>query len=107
MNRSITLTLPHSLSQPEARRRVVEALGELERHAAQAKLGSFQHGWQGERASFVAHALGQEVSGHVEVLANSVAMEVTLPAFLAFVANAVRGRLQAEGHKLLSKDAGR
>jgi hypothetical protein len=105
MNKSITLTFPHSLPQQEARRRIEQALVQMEQQAAQAKLLNFRQTWQGDRLNFVAQMLGQEVSGFVDVLPETVAMEVTLPGFLAFVADAVRGRLQNEGRKLLGKNA--
>jgi len=107
MNRSITMSFPHELSQPEARRRVEAALGQLGQQLTTVKFASLRQSWQGDRMSFVAQVLGQDVSGHVDVLPETVGIEVTLPAILALLADVVKGRLQTEGRKLLARDAGK
>lgn len=106
MNRSITLTLPHSLPKAEARRRVDEALAQAGQQLTQIKIAQFRKDWQGDRLNFLAQMLGQEVAGHVEILDQGIKLEVSLPALFALMAEAVRGRLQSEGRKLLAKNAG-
>jgi hypothetical protein len=106
MNKSITLTFPHSLPRDEARRRIEQALRQMGEQLSQVKLVQFRQAWQGDRLTFFAQFLGQEVSGHVEVLEQTVTVEVALPGLLWLMADAVRHRLQTEGHKLLAKQAG-
>jgi hypothetical protein len=53
--------------------------------------------------SFSAQALGQGISGRLDVLDNRVHMEVDLPLVLAMIADQIRGRLQREGQLLLEK----
>lgn len=101
------MSFPHTLSQPEARRRVEDALGQLGQQLTAVKLVSFNPNWQGDRCSFVAHVLGQEVSGHVDVLPQNVGIEVALPPMFALLADMVKGRLQAEGRKLLAPNTTR
>jgi hypothetical protein len=102
MNKSITLTFPHSLPKQEARSRVEQALSQMEQQLTQVKLVQVRQSWQGDRVSFLARLAGQEVSGHVDVLEHTVAIEVALPNFLWLIANGVKGRLQTEGRKLLA-----
>jgi hypothetical protein len=106
MNKSITLTFPHSLPKQEARSRVETALSQMGQQLTQVKLVQFRQNWQGDRLSFLAQLAGQEVSGHVDVLEQTVAVEVALPGVLWLIANAVRHRLQSEGRKLLGPKAG-
>lgn len=106
MNQTITLTLPHSLPKAEARRRVDEALAQAGHQLTQIKIAQFRKNWEGDRLTFLAQLLGQEVAGHVEVQEQGIKLEVSLPGILAFMADVVRGRLQSEGRKLLAKNAG-
>jgi len=106
MNKSITLTFPHTLPKHEARRRVEQAFAQLGQQLTQVKLVAFERAWAGDRVNFVAALLGQQVRGHVDVLDQTVGLEVELPGLLSMLANVVQGRLQAEGRKLLAKDAG-
>jgi predicted metal-dependent hydrolase len=106
MNQSITLTFPHSLPKQEARNRVETALSQMGQQLTQVKVVQFRQNWQGDRLTFLARLVGQEISGHVDVLEQTVTVEVALPAILWLVANAVRHRLQSEGRKLLALKAG-
>ena len=105
MNKSITLTFPHSLPRLEARQRVERALSQLEQQLTQVKVMQFRQNWQGDRLTFLARLVGQEVSGHVEVSEQTVTVDVALPGFLWLIANGIRGRLQTEGRKLLTQNA--
>jgi autotransporter translocation and assembly factor TamB len=107
MNKSITLTFPHTLPKHEARQRVEQAFGQLGQQLTQVKLVGFERAWVGDRVNFAATFLGQQVRGHVDVLDQTVGLEVELPGLLAMLVDVVRGRLQAEGRKLLAKNAGR
>ena len=59
--------------------------------------------WDGDRMMFDARALGQSVSGHVDVGATSVTLVMVLPPLLAAIADKLRGKLTQAGQLLLKK----
>lgn len=64
---------------------------------------SMQERWEGDRLHFEGGGLGQKLSGRLDVLADSVRVELDLPEFLAAIADKIAGRLRIEGQKLLEK----
>lgn len=99
----ITITIPHNLDQAEARRRIGEGFAGLQSQIAGAPIANLSQGWEGDRLSFAATALGQRVSGRIDVGAREVRIEVDLPAFLAGIADKIAGRLRKQGTLLLEK----
>jgi putative polyhydroxyalkanoate system protein len=101
MSKAVTVTIPHELGRAEARRRVEAGFGDLSRHLG--GLGAVTRSWDGDRLSFSFAAMGQAISGAIEVADRSVNLEVILPNLLAMMAGKVKGRLQKEGQLLLEK----
>lgn len=102
MSRSISVSIPHDLGRAEARSRIESGFGDLSRHLGSGA-GAVTRAWQGDRMSFQLAAMGQAISGAVEVADRSVMVQVALPSVLALMAGAIRGRLQREGQLLLQK----
>jgi len=102
MSRTITVSLPHDLGRAEARARIETGFGDLGRHLGTGA-GVMTRAWQGDRMSFALNAMGQAISGAVEVADRIVTVQVALPSVLALMAGALRGRLQREGQLLLEK----
>ena len=101
MSKAVTVTIPHNLGRDEARRRVEAGFGDLSRHLG--GLGAVSRHWQGDRLSFAFSAMGQAISGDIDVADTSVRLEVLLPGLLAMMAGKLKGRLQHEGQLLLEK----
>lgn len=101
MSRAITLTIPHELGRAEAHRRIESGFGDLARHLG--GLGSVAKTWEGDRLTFAFSAVGQEISGLIDVADTNIRLEVLLPRLLGMIAGKVRGRLQKEGQLLLEK----
>jgi len=60
--------------------------------------------WQTEnQMDFVAHAMGQRISGSIEIGTTHVQVSVTLPMLLAIFASKLEPQIKAEGQKLLKK----
>jgi hypothetical protein len=98
----ITINIPHQLGRVEARRRIETGFAKmLQQLPGSGGRGTEQ--WDGDRLSFSVGALGQTVSGVVDVLDASVTMRVELPGVLGLIANAIQGRLQRAGQLLLTK----
>lgn len=102
MSKAVTLTLPHELGRAEARRRIDEGFASFSQHMG-AVAGVLTKSWTGDRLSFVFQALGQEISGHIDVEDAAIRLEVLLPNLLALMAETVKRRLRKEGQLLLEK----
>ncbi|ALG70238.1 polyhydroxyalkanoic acid synthase [Azospirillum thiophilum] len=102
MTKPLTLSIPHSLGRAEARRRLVDGMGEV-----RARLGavatSIDDSWTGDRLDFRVVALAQTIAGHIDVLDDSVEMEVQLPWALALLADKIRNKVTRQGTMMLEK----
>jgi hypothetical protein len=105
VSRPVTVTIPHKLGRDEARRRLEEGFGRLRRQmtGGMGALLACHERWEGDRLHFEAGALGQKMTGRVDVSEDSVRIEVDLPAILAALAERVAGKLKDEGRKLLEQ----
>jgi len=101
MSKPVTVTIAHDLGKAEARRRVESGFGDLSRHLG--SLGSVSQHWEGDRLAFAFAAMGQAITGGVQVEDKAVRVEVLLPGLLAMMAGKIKGRLQQEGQLLLEK----
>lgn len=102
MSKAITLTIPHELGRDEARRRIDDGFAQLSQHLGGAA-GVLSKTWVGDQLSFAFAALGQKVTGTIDIEDAAVRLEVLLPNLLAMMADKVRGRLRKEGQLLLEK----
>lgn len=95
------IAVPHSIGKDEARRRVRERSGEIANFIP--GFASVSTAWPSEdRMDLTVGAMGQELSGTIEVDDNEVAFTVELPAALSFVEPMIRAQVEAKGRKLLS-----
>lgn len=102
MSKVITLTIPHELGRAEARRRIDEGFATFSQHLGVAA-GVLTKSWSGDRLNFGLQALGQSVTGTIDVEAAAIRLEVLLPNLLAIMGETVRRRLRREGQLLLEK----
>lgn len=94
------IALPHSLGKDEARRRVRERSGEIANFIP--GFASVTTNWQDEdRMNLTVGAMGQELTGAIEVADSEVAFTVELPAALSFIEPTIRSQIEAKGRKLL------
>jgi hypothetical protein len=105
MARPVTVHVPHSLGQVEARRRIDEGFGLMQKQLSGGMLGlvSFDRRWEGDRMHFEGGGLGQKITGRFEILADSVLIQVDLPDLLAAIAERIAGSVRTEAQKLLGK----
>ena len=102
MNKAITVSIPHQLGRAEARRRIDDGFGDFSRHLGGAA-GAVTKSWVGDRLNFSLQAMGQAITGVLDVADDAVRVEVLLPGFLAMIAGKIKGTLQKEGQLLLTK----
>lgn len=103
MTKPVRISISHELGVEEAKRRIAGGFGRLIQQMPGGAMMTLSESWTGDRMNFSAKALGQNVTGHVDVAANHVTLEVVLPPFLAALADGLRGRLQKAGQLLLRK----
>jgi hypothetical protein len=98
----VTLSIPHRLGRAEAVRRLKVGLGR-----AQGPLGALiqveQEVWTGDTLRFHMRALGQSAAGTIEVLDDSLRIEVTLPWLLAKAAERIVPAVRKQAALLLEK----
>jgi hypothetical protein len=62
-----------------------------------------QQRWEGNRLHFEASALGQKMTGRLEVKDDALGIEVDLPEILAALAERISGKLKETSRQLLEK----
>ena len=98
----ITISIPHQLGRAEARRRIEAGFGKII-HQLPGSSGTCSERWDGDRLTFGIAAMGQTVSGVVDVLDAAVTIEIELPGVLGMIASGLKDRLQKAGQLLLTK----
>ena len=102
MSKTLSISIPHRLTQEEARTRLQNGIADLRtKHAGQ--LANVQEQWDGNRMNFSLKAAGQSLTGRLEVLPDAVKLDVDLPWLMAMFAEKFRPRVEAEGRKMLEK----
>ncbi len=100
MNKPIRIDLPHSLGAEEAKRRMQGGIGKLKDHIPGGN-AQVESSWQGNRMNLRVQAMGQEVSGHMDVQETKVSVELMLPVFLAMFAGPIEAMLKKGGAEML------
>ena len=103
MAKSIDISIAHELPPAEVKRRLVGALAD-----ARAKHGELlrdaRETWSSDnQMDFTAQAMGQRITGSLQIEPTHVHVIVTLPMLLALFASNLKPRIEAEGKKLLSR----
>lgn len=101
MSKSIVIAVPHSLGADEARRRVALEIDQL-RNEYVNKFAYSEVGWTGDTANIRVVALAQEVKARIDVMADSVRIEIVLPWLLAKLAAPLQNKLVATTKDTLS-----
>jgi len=102
MSTPITISLPHQHGRVEARRRIEAGFAKVV-HSLPGGAGGYSERWEGDRLVFSATAMGQTVSGVIDVLDTVVKMEIDLPGVLGLLAGGLKSQLQTAGMLLLTK----
>lgn len=100
MTQPIVIDLPHSLGAAEAKSRMQKGVGKLKDYIP-GGTAEVESSWAGDRMNLNVRAMGQEVSGHIDVYESHVRLEFSLPAFLAMLGPTIEGLLRSGGAELL------
>ena len=102
MNKTISISIPHRLSQDEARKRLETGIAEMRTKFA-GQVANMEETWSGNTVAFNFAVMGQAVTGRAEVLPEAVKLDVDLPWMLAMLADKIRPKVEQEGRRLLEK----
>jgi putative polyhydroxyalkanoate system protein len=102
MSKPLVVVIPHQLGREAARGRIEAGVGALKTKFGD-KLGRVDERWDGDRLAMTVAAMGQSVSGNLDVAEDSVRVEIQLPWMLAMLAEKAKGFIQKEGQLMLEK----
>jgi putative polyhydroxyalkanoate system protein len=99
MTQPVEVDIPHNLGKDEARRRLANNVHKLEQHFPGG--AQVHSGWAGDQLTLDITAMGQSVTGTIDVEENKVHLKLLLPAMLGMFSGIIQGALQKKGSVLL------
>jgi hypothetical protein len=102
MPKPLVVSIPHSLGQQEALRRVKEGIAYLKTKQAH-RVAVLQDNWTDNQVEFIVKAVGQSAAGTIDVAEDQVTCSVQLPGVLGMLADKARWLIEKEGTLLLEK----
>ena len=102
MSKPLVVMIPHSLGKDEAIRRLKAGIANLHEQFGD-KLTRIEDTWTGDHLDFRVSALGQGVTGALDVTNDQVRLELQLPWVLAVFAEKAKGLIQKQGMLMLEK----
>lgn len=102
LSRPLVVDIPHQFTRQEAKSRIQNGIGQIRSQLA-GFTTSIEDSWNGDQMDFRVAAVGQTVTGRIEVLDHSVRVEVHLPWVLSMLAQKIRGRIEQQATLLLEK----
>lgn len=102
MTKPLIVSIPHNLGRVEAARRLQSGVQQMKTQFGE-KIASVEESWSGDRMDFRVGAMGQTVSGNLEVFDDNVRVEVHLPWILAMVAEKAKQFINKQGTLMLEK----
>ena len=100
MTQPISVDLPHSLGTEAAKARMQNGIGKLKDHIPGGS-AQVESRWEGDRMHLRVQAMGQEVSGHIDVHPDKVRIELVIPAFLSLFAGKLEALMRSRGKEML------
>src|ERR1700722_15676520 len=97
----LVITIEHNTTRAEAKARLEQSLGRIRAEVA-PYVGTIEQDWRGDAVFFQVAALGQRVSGSIEVEDCAYRVTVALPGMLGFLGRVLAPRIRDTGTKLLS-----
>ena len=95
----LSVDIPHNLGRAEARRRIENGTGRIDRHLP---AGADVHSsWAGDKLNLTVGLMGQEVRSAVDVQDSFVRVEVVLPPALGFFRPIIEAGIRSGGAQML------
>ena len=100
--KTIDVSIPHRLGRDEARDRLKSGVERLQSQFG-GQVAQIQHTWNDYRADFAFSAMGQGITGRLNVEEQAIKLSVDVPWMLAVLADKIKGKIEQEGRKLLER----
>ena len=102
MAKPVVVTIEHGSSKAAAKEKL---RGSLDRIRSQLGplVGPIDEEWAGDAVQFRLAALGQPVTGRIDIDDRVVRVEILLPGLLGYLGDKISGKVQREGMLLLDK----
>ena len=100
MAKTISLVVPHALGAERAKQGVSEQMERL-KASLNDRIGSTEVVWTGYHADVKVAALGQVVTGKIDVLDDSLRLDVDLPWLMTSLSSKIQTYLQNAGQESL------
>jgi hypothetical protein len=100
MSRPLIVSIPQQLGRQEARRRLDSGISRLQPELS-AILSGLDYHWENDTLHFIASAMWQRITGRIEVLDDTVRIEIDLPWVMQLLADTVARRVRSRGIALL------
>jgi hypothetical protein len=102
MSQPLIVSIPHTLGREEAKRRLDGGISRI--HPELAGLAStLDYGWEEDTLKFRASAMWQTISGRIEVLNESVRIEIDLPWVMRALRDTIMNRVRGRGITMLER----
>src|SRR4051794_23119053 len=101
-SKTVDVSIPHQLGRATAKARLQQGAERL-RTQFGGQAAQVEETWTGDRCDFKFSAMGQSITGRMDVQDAAIKLSVDLPWMLAMIADKIRGRIEQEGRKLLEK----
>jgi hypothetical protein len=102
MPRPLIVSIPQQLGRQEARRRLDTGIARLTPELGVILSGLDYH-WQNDSLHFTGTAMWQRITGRIEVLDDTVRIEVDLPWVMQLLADTIAKRVRSRAIALLDK----
>src|SRR3954452_16478501 len=102
LSQPVIVSIPHHLGREEAVRRIKSGLAAARTNYS-ALLNIREETWDGDSLIFNMSALGQNAAGRIDIAADHVRLEVTLPWLLAKFAEKLTPAIRKEATLMLEK----
>ena len=96
----LIVSIPQKLGRQEARRRLDSGISRLQPELSVILSGLDYH-WENDTLHFIASAMWQRITGWIEVLDDTVRIEIDLPWVMQLLADTVARRVRSRGIALL------
>lgn len=100
--RTIGVSIPHRLGSEQAKARLQDASEKL-RSQFRGQVAQVHEAWNGNHADFKFSAMGQSITGRIDVEESVIRLAIDLPWVLGMLAGKVRSRVEQEARKYLAK----
>ena len=105
MNRPLTVSIPHKLGRQEAKRRLDSGISRIRPELA-GLVSTLDYNWDGDDLNFRAVAMWQTITGRIQVLEDSVRIEIDLPWMMRLLGDTILKQVRGRGLAMLEKPPG-